>query len=198
MTSTGLLAGPECFLCSWQLPAPRGKMPVSDPQLEGRSDGACQGQKCLSHPSAFPGLPFWSASIVLAAGASRNLTSEHLHLDRAHCPAVGVHLLVLTYVCACVASQPELAPGAETPVCISRLLPVRVHSAGREGPFSAQLGSTTLQAAIPLVPCPVFRGEEEETYLPWVSGQHCNLFLSWTPGGSARPRQPFWFCAPLE
>ena len=137
MTSTGLLAGPECFLCSWQLPAPRGKMPVSDPQLEGRNDGACRGQKCLSHPSAFPGLPFWSASIVLAAGAFRNLTSEHLHLDRAHCLAVGVHLLVLTYVCACVASQPELAPGAETPVCISRLLPVRVHSAGREGPSLA-------------------------------------------------------------
>lgn len=80
-------------------------------------------------------------------------------------------------------------------MCISRLLPVRVHSAAWEGPFSAQLGSTTLLAAIPLVPCPVFRGEEE-TYLPWVSGQHCNLFLSWTPGGSARPRQPPWFCAP--
>ena len=138
----------------------------------------------------------WLAFLVSIHPFGRNLTSEHLHLDWAHCPAVGVHLLVLTYVCAC-ASQPELVPGAETPVCISHLLPVRVHSAGWEGPFSAQLGSTTLQAAIPLVPCPVFRGEEE-TYLPWVSGQHCNVFLSWTPGGSARPRQPFWFCAPFE
>lgn len=44
----------------------------------------------------------WLAFLVSIHPFGRNLTSEHLHLDWAHCLAVGVHLLVLTYVCACV------------------------------------------------------------------------------------------------
>lgn len=54
---------------------------------------------CLSvqHPS------FWQLGpLARAPGGPRNLTSEHLHLDWTHCPAVGVHLLVVIYECACV------------------------------------------------------------------------------------------------
>lgn len=45
---------------------------------------------------------FWQlGSLARGPGEPRNLPSERLHLDWAHCPAVGVHLLVLVYVRAC-------------------------------------------------------------------------------------------------
>lgn len=63
MTSAGRLAGPECFLCSWQLPALRGKMPVSDPLgWRGKKYGACQGMEMPVSPQCFSWLAFWSAS----------------------------------------------------------------------------------------------------------------------------------------
>lgn len=108
----GLRAWPECFLCSQQLPEPRGKTPVSAPELEGRSDGACQGQKCTSHHNTFPSLRFCPVSphqTARASGQESWGTQELGFQTSAPCldsvsSYGGAHVLVDTgvHVCACV------------------------------------------------------------------------------------------------
>lgn len=62
----------ECFLCSHSsFQSLRGKMPISGQKLEGRSEDAHQGQKCMSCYNTFPSLPFVPVSILRTSASGQ-------------------------------------------------------------------------------------------------------------------------------